>query len=505
VTARAIKSAAGGQPQKLDRYELIAEIAAGGMATVYLARLSGAGGFQRLFAIKRMHPHLAWEAEFVQMFLDEGRLAAHIHHPNVVPTLEVGVSDAGYYLVMEYIEGETLSGLVTAASSRNETVPPRVLARVLLDILNGLSAAHDLLDDDGQPLQIVHRDVSPQNVIVGIDGTSRITDFGVARAATRIASTRDGQLKGKLGYMAPEQARGEAIDRRADVFAVGVMLWEVLAGRRLFKPRAESGEAETLNRLMTAPIPALADLRGDIDRGVSDVAARALQREADARFPTCADFHDALESAMQRWKGVASTREVAAFLDSVSGQDLAAQRAAVKSWVGQTGSGKVAVGDETVPNFPSSVPSAPSKPQPPEASSGGAPAASTFTPAGPVGLRSNRNALVLGALGGMVLLSVPLVILLLVRGSPVPAPSAPPSLAAPQPSSALSSPASPDSAGSAASPATSGVPHESASAATPAPPLSGTRRSGVNQPGRSVPSGRVPEGPTDELENNPYR
>lgn len=463
MTSRANSStAASGQLRKLDRYELIAEVAAGGMATVYMARLRGAGGLRRLFAIKRMHPHLASDAESVQMFLDEGRLAARIHHPNVVPTIEVRASDAGHYLVMEYIEGETLSGLVTAAAGHNEELPPRVLARVLLDILNGLGAAHDLPDDDGKPLNIVHRDVSPQNVLVGVDGTSRITDFGLAQAATRAAHAGDGVLKGKLGYMAPEQARGEDIDRRADVFAVGVMLWEVLAGRRLFKPNAGSGQAETLNRLMHAAIPALAELREDIGREVSDVAARALQRDPAARFSTCAEFRDALESSMQRWGGVASAREVASFVDRVAGEDLAAQRAAVSSWVGQAAP-------------PPSRPSPGSRPQ----------------------------AVVLAALGGMVFLAVPLTVLLLLRSSPVPAPSATPGLAA---SEAPQPPApAPDSQASAAPAQASAPPHESASSGSPAPPLSGTRRSGVNQPGRSAPPGRSPEGPADQLENNPYR
>ena len=173
------------------------------MATVFLARLEGVAGFQRLYAIKRLHPHLAHEAEFVDMFLDEARLAARIHHPNVVPILEVGTSADGYYLVMEYIEGDTAARLLARSGHAGGRLPVPTALRIGLDSLAGLHAAHELGDDDGNPLHIVHRDVSPQNILVGVDGTSRITDFGVAHAATRLSSTRTGQLKGKLAYMAP--------------------------------------------------------------------------------------------------------------------------------------------------------------------------------------------------------------------------------------------------------------------------------------------------------------
>src|SRR5215510_14492787 len=162
--------------RRLDRFELIAELASGGMATVFLANLSGVGGFRRFVAIKRLHPHLAREQEFVEMFLDEARLAAGIHHPHVVPILEVGQSESGYYLVMEYIEGDTLARVVARSLSIAKPVPRAVLLRIMLDALAGLHAAHDLTDDLGNLLNLVHRDCSPQNILVGVDGCSRITD-----------------------------------------------------------------------------------------------------------------------------------------------------------------------------------------------------------------------------------------------------------------------------------------------------------------------------------------
>jgi serine/threonine-protein kinase len=318
----------------LDRYELVAELAAGGMATVFLARLRGLGGFQRFVAIKRLHPHLQHEQEFVQMFLDEARLAAGIHHPNVVPILEVGATPAGYYLVMEYIEGDTLARLLArAASVPDAPLPARVAVRVVLDTLAGLHAAHELRDDFGRNLQIVHRDVSPQNVIVGVDGIARITDFGVARAASRLTSTRAGQMKGKLAYMPPEQARGEEIDRRADVFSAGIVLWETLCMRRLFKGETD---AETLNRVVVAPIPRLRDHAPQLPQELDDILARALEREREARFASCVDFADAIERAAGAHGLLATAREVAAYVQSTMGQEIAAQRDKVRAWLARS-------------------------------------------------------------------------------------------------------------------------------------------------------------------------
>jgi serine/threonine-protein kinase len=322
-----------GEGERLDRFELIAELASGGMATVFLARLSGVAGFQRLVAIKRLHPHLAREREFVDMFLDEARLAARIHHPNVVPIQEIGQSERGYYLVMDYIEGDTAARLFARSAQSGTCLPIEVGIRILLDALAGLHAAHELKDDNGKPLEIVHRDVSPQNILVGIDGTSRLTDFGVARAATRLATTRSGQLKGKLAYMAPEQARGGALDRRADVFAMGIVAWEALAFRRLFKGE---GEAETLNRVLYEPIPTLISAAPQIPPSLNEVVMKALERDADKRFATASDFADALEQAARALQKVGTTREVATFLESMVGTDISQQREAVRTWLARS-------------------------------------------------------------------------------------------------------------------------------------------------------------------------
>jgi tRNA A-37 threonylcarbamoyl transferase component Bud32 len=349
-------------PQRIDRYDLVAEIASGGMATVFLANLSGVGGFRRFVAIKRLHPHLAKEEEFVEMFLDEARLAAGIHHPHVVPILEVGASERGYYLVMEYIEGDTLARLLARAATSGRRLPVTIGVRVVVDMLAGLHAAHELRDEHGNPTELVHRDVSPQNILVGIDGNTRITDFGVARAASRLSATRAGQLKGKIAYMAPEQAVGDpSVDRRADIFSAGIVLWEVLAARRLFK--AEN-EAATLSRVISEPIPDICDVNPDIDPAVGAVVMKALARDRDERYATCQDFADELERTAKAAGTMASSREVATYVGEVIGQDIAQQREAVRTWLARSEPSQAMPADmvelphATVPSALAGLPSA---------------------------------------------------------------------------------------------------------------------------------------------------
>ncbi len=352
---------------RLDRYELIGEIAAGGMAVVFLARIAGMGGFQRFVAIKRLHPHLATEQEFVEMFLDEARLAAGIHNPHVVPILEVGGGgdQGGYYLVMEYIEGDTLARVAARAAGRATSVnltaanadpqkrskrapasmpsagpaiPRPVTVRIILDSLAGLHAAHELTDPHGRSLQLVHRDISPQNILVGVDGSARITDFGVARAAARLSTTRSDTVKGKLAYLSPEQARGETVDRRTDLFAMGIMLWELLTGRRLFRGETDH---ETLARVLGGTIPPPSSMVPGMHPSFDAVVLKALSRDVSQRFSTCAEMGDALERAANEAKlagsegGVASPRDVATFMSTVLGQEVAAQRESVRVWLSQ--------------------------------------------------------------------------------------------------------------------------------------------------------------------------
>jgi eukaryotic-like serine/threonine-protein kinase len=290
------------------RYETLHLLASGGMASVYLGRARGPAGFERLVAVKVMHEHIAHDPAFGAMFLDEARLAARIRHPNVVPTLDV--AEDGRFLVMEYVEGASLHAILGRYREEERgTLPVPAALRIFLDVLAGLHAAHELADGKGRPLNLVHRDVSPHNVLVGIDGTTRITDFGIAYAEARLSTTRGGQLKGKLPYMAPEQLEDEPVDRRTDVYAAGCVLWELLTGRRLFQGSNEAAiacavmaGAEKTPREMGAVVPASIDA----------VCMRALD-ERDARWQSALEMSEALETAAEEaGLPIAKHREVGA-------------------------------------------------------------------------------------------------------------------------------------------------------------------------------------------------
>jgi eukaryotic-like serine/threonine-protein kinase len=282
-------------PIIVGRYALFDAIASGGMATVHLARLMGEVGFSRTVAIKRLHSQHAMDPEFVSMFIDEARLAARVRHPNVVQTLDVGATDGELFVVMDYIEGESLSRMFRLSMETGVPIDPRIVSRIMTDTLQGLHAAHDAKSEDGSPLEIVHRDVSPQNVLVGVDGISRVLDFGIAKAAGRGQTTRDGQIKGKLAYMAPEQLMGTAVTRRTDVFAAGIVLWELLCGRRLF---SGGSEGEIVRRVLDLQIPVVTQVVPQLPRQLEAVVAKALARNPADRFASAAEFADALDAAI---------------------------------------------------------------------------------------------------------------------------------------------------------------------------------------------------------------
>jgi len=312
--------------RQLGRYEILTQLASGGMASVYIARAQGVAGFERLVAIKVLHPHLAYEQEFISMFLDEARLAARIRHMNVVPTLDISDSPGdGYFLVMEYIEGNHLGALLGRAAKQGERLPRPFVCRVLIDMLQGLGAAHRLTDENGRPLKLVHRDVSPHNILVGTDGIARLTDFGVAKADVRMASTRAGQFKGKLSYMAPEQASTSEADQRSDIFSVGIILWESLTGRRLFKGESN---AATLNKLLNDTVAKPSSIWPELEP-YDEVVMKALSRNPDDRFQSADEFGDALDLAAGRG-GVAKTRDVAEVVRALDADKLRDERHRVR-------------------------------------------------------------------------------------------------------------------------------------------------------------------------------
>ncbi len=292
------------------------EIASGGMATVHLGRLLGPVGFTKTVAVKRLHEQFAKDEEFVAMFIDEARLAARIHHTNVVQTLDVVQHDNQLLLVMEYVHGVQLSTLTRLARKNGKRMPPPVAIAVVAGMLRGLHAAHDATDERGQPLHIVHRDVSPHNLLIGVDGVPRVIDFGVAKAAGRLQQTAAGQLKGKVPYMAPEQVRGQPVTRQTDVFAAGVVLWETLLGQRLF---SAENDAAVISQILGREIepPSRIDLA--VPAAFDAVVMRALERDSSKRFATAREMAEALESCDR----VAAPAEVAAYVQSVAAEQLA--------------------------------------------------------------------------------------------------------------------------------------------------------------------------------------
>jgi eukaryotic-like serine/threonine-protein kinase len=309
--------------RRVGRYVIYGAMASGGMATVHFGRLTGVAGFARTVAVKRMHAALARDPEFVAMFIDEARLAARIQHANVVETIDVVAMDEELLLVMAYIPGEALSRLVSASSARGERIPERIALAIVYDMLQGLHAAHEARDEQNQPLAIVHRDVSPQNVLIGLDGAARIHDFGTAKARRRIQNTRDGQIKGKLAYMAPEQLCADAVDARCDVYAAGVVLWELLTLERFVT--ADTQEA-MLKDILVRPQPSLAEASPHSSPGLRRIVERALSRDREHRFPTARDMAIALEMAAP----IARAREVGDWLGRLAAEGLA-QRASVLS------------------------------------------------------------------------------------------------------------------------------------------------------------------------------
>jgi len=296
-------------------------IAAGGMATVHLGRLRGSVGFSRTVAIKQLRADYADDAEFCSMLLDEARLASRIHHPNVVQTLDVETARGELLIVMEYVCGESLARLLRASRHGERQVPQEIAAAVVIDVLHGLHAAHVALDPRGEPLDLVHRDVSPHNVLVGVDGVARVLDFGVAKARGRLQTTREGQLKGKLAYMAPEQIHGQ-VSPRTDVFAAAAVLWEILVGRPVF----EGGdEAAILGKVLFEAIPSPCEFAPAVSPELARIVRRGLERDPAARFASALEMAHELERAVARASGSDVGRWVEAFAEDA----LAERRARV--------------------------------------------------------------------------------------------------------------------------------------------------------------------------------
>ena len=306
--------AQGGGTYFLGRYRVVDEIGIGGMASVHLARMDGPGGFQKWVAIKKIHAHLVEDESFVQMFLDEARVAARISHPNVATVFDLGKHEDTYWIAMEYLHGEPLREVMRRTEELGTAMPPEIACRVIADAAEGLHSAHELLGKNGEKLGLVHRDVTPHNLFVTYDGVTKVVDFGIAKFASRMSHTRAGTLKGKLAYMSPEQVHGEGIDRRTDIFALGVVLWELTTGQRLF--RMES-DLDTLAKVQECNVLRPSTLIRGYPVDLEKIVMKALAKNRGERFRTAREFSRALQSLLMRRGLFIASDEVAAYTQSI--------------------------------------------------------------------------------------------------------------------------------------------------------------------------------------------
>jgi serine/threonine protein kinase len=318
--------------EHFDEYVMIAKIGQGGMAEVFLALSRGPGSFRKLLVIKRLHAHLSDDPQVVQMFLQEATLAARLHHPHVVQTNKVGSFRGHVFLAMEYLEGQPLHRVLARLRAQEAQLPAPVAARIIADVLDGLHYAHELCDYDGSPLSIVHRDVSPQNVFVTYDGQVKLLDFGIAKAATLESHTRHGLIKGKFSYIAPEQARGEDVDRRADVWSMGVTLWECLAGERPFRGNTE---VAVLRASLSDDLPLLSELAPQVPEDLARIVERALQRERALRHPSALAFKDELEGWLGSLSRPCSRTTVAAVMKALFYDKMDERKEIVRQCIAQ--------------------------------------------------------------------------------------------------------------------------------------------------------------------------
>ena len=280
-------------PQAFGRYILTQKIAIGGMAEIFRAKSLGAEGFEKVVVIKRILPHFSEDEGFVTMFKDEARVAAHLSHANVVQIFDFDEADGLFYIAMEYVEGEDLKRVLDQGAKKGQPLSIAQAVHIIIEAALGLHYAHTRLVD-GEPLHVVHRDVSPHNIMISFSGEVKIMDFGIAKAASRSTKTRVGTVKGKCAYMSPEQARGKPLDGRSDLFALGVCLWEMLTGKRLF---VGESDFETLNNVLKAEVPAPSNLNPDVPKELDAIVLKALARDRDNRQADCAAF----AAELRRW------------------------------------------------------------------------------------------------------------------------------------------------------------------------------------------------------------
>ncbi|AUX35349.1 MULTISPECIES: serine/threonine-protein kinase [Sorangium] len=298
------------------RYRVIKRLASGGMAEVFVAESAGIEGFKKQVAIKRVLPQLSKKEQFIAMFLDEARLSAHLSHSNVVSVFDIGVGDGTYFIVMEYVDGADLRALLEHQKKVGRPMSVEVAAFMAAKMCQGLAYAHDLATADGKPLQIVHRDITPANVLITRYGEVKIVDFGLAKASSQLAESDAGIIKGKFGYLAPETVLEQGVDQRVDIFALGIILWEMLAGRRLFL-----GDSDyiTVRLVRDAVVPSLQQINGEVPRELEQIIRRALARDPAARYHTARELGRDLTRFLYRFGRPVSEDDVAELVERAKG------------------------------------------------------------------------------------------------------------------------------------------------------------------------------------------
>jgi serine/threonine-protein kinase len=326
---------------RFGKYDLLALLATGGMAEIWLARVSGMAGFEKLVVIKRLLDKLAVDNEYVEMFLDEARINARLTHSNIVQVLELGQVDGKYFMAMEFVPGLSVSQVGKRATKTLGDVPQDVACGIVAQACSGLHYAHEKTMPDGSPLNIIHRDVSPQNLILTYEGLVKVLDFGIAKADHRQSQTRTGLVKGKFSYMSPEQCLGQALDRRSDVFALGIVLFELCTARRLFKRRSTY---ETYTAITKADVPLPSKLNGKVHAAVEAVILRALALKPDDRYATADAMLDGLEEAMRKAGLRGSAPDLARFMnDTFAAEEQEQRRLIAQAQRGELGESAEAV------------------------------------------------------------------------------------------------------------------------------------------------------------------
>jgi serine/threonine protein kinase len=298
-----------------NRYKIVERIDSGGMAEVFKGRARAIHGIEKTVAIKRILPHLARNRKFVAMFLDEARLSVYLNHANIVQVFDIARAGEDYFIVMEYVEGANLRTLLDASRNANRPLPVEGAAFIAAEVCRGLAYAHARRDNDGRPLNIVHRDVSPPNILLSLEGEVKLVDFGLAKAASQLERSDPDILKGKLGYMSPEQAHGMPFDQRADVFATGILLWEMLAGRRLFRGETD---LETLEQVRAARVQPLREINPRVPKDLEEVVSRALARDAARRYQSARQLGDDLWTMLFRNRLRVTAHDVAVLVREVA-------------------------------------------------------------------------------------------------------------------------------------------------------------------------------------------